>query len=219
MDVKIDSRLVVAEREARAWSQQHLADASGLALRTIQRIEARGAGSYESAKAIAACFAMPVASLRAVEKPVSAHFVRSRAAKLTSAALASLGMAAAALFLSDAYAQRVILEVGVTEEEHRGATPELGVDERKSLSRFSVDSGEERELPMEEEFRLVVSPNILADGQVYLIVRFYQYRNQDYELVGEPRVVTRDGEQVEVEVLISEEPRHAFRVAITPQLL
>ena len=54
MDVKIDRHLVIAEREKRAWSQQHLADAAGLALRTIQRIEAGGTGSYESAKAIAA---------------------------------------------------------------------------------------------------------------------------------------------------------------------
>lgn len=54
MEMKIDSQLVRTERERRAWSQEHLANAAGLGLRTIQRIEATGVASYESVKAIAA---------------------------------------------------------------------------------------------------------------------------------------------------------------------
>lgn len=54
MEMKIDSQLVRHERERRAWSQEHLASVAGLGLRTIQRIEATGAASYESVKAIAA---------------------------------------------------------------------------------------------------------------------------------------------------------------------
>ena len=82
MDVQIDSRRIVAERENRAWSQQHLSEAAGLALRTIQRIEARGTGSYESAKAIASCLGMSVADLRASDKPERSHILRSRVATI-----------------------------------------------------------------------------------------------------------------------------------------
>ena len=43
-------------RLTRGWSQQQLADASGLSARTIQRIESGHAGSVESLKSIAAVF-------------------------------------------------------------------------------------------------------------------------------------------------------------------
>ena len=64
MDMKINSALIRQEREKRAWSQEHLADASGLALRTVQRIESTGSASYESAGAIASVLGMPVGTLR-----------------------------------------------------------------------------------------------------------------------------------------------------------
>lgn len=43
-------------RLKRGWSQQQLADASGLSARTIQRIEAGHSGSVETLKSIAAVF-------------------------------------------------------------------------------------------------------------------------------------------------------------------
>jgi transcriptional regulator with XRE-family HTH domain len=64
MDMRISSALIRQEREKRAWSQEHLAEVTGLALRTIQRIEATGSASYESAGAIAAVFGLAVAALR-----------------------------------------------------------------------------------------------------------------------------------------------------------
>ena len=64
MDMKIESNLVRSARERRAWSQQQLAQVSGLALRTIQRIEVTGIASYESAKALASCLEIPISKLR-----------------------------------------------------------------------------------------------------------------------------------------------------------
>ena len=69
MDMKIDSSYIKAQRARRAWSQEHLAEVTGLGLRTIQRIEKTGAASYESARALAAVFEMDVAELR-VAPPV-----------------------------------------------------------------------------------------------------------------------------------------------------
>ena len=65
MDMKLNPAVIRQAREERAWSQEHLAGATGLALRTIQRIEASGSASYESANAIAAVLAVPVSALRA----------------------------------------------------------------------------------------------------------------------------------------------------------
>jgi transcriptional regulator with XRE-family HTH domain len=69
-----------AWRQKRAWSQEHLADVTGLALRTIQRIESTGSASYESACAIAACFDLMVGALRAdpVESTDAPRGIRQR---------------------------------------------------------------------------------------------------------------------------------------------
>lgn len=56
MDVMIDKNCVRKLRSQRAWSQDHLASASGLSLRNIQRIENDGTCSLESKKALAAVF-------------------------------------------------------------------------------------------------------------------------------------------------------------------
>jgi DNA-binding XRE family transcriptional regulator len=56
MDMKAKSSRIRKLRNERLWSQEHLADASGLGLRTIQRLESRGSGSNESIKALAAVF-------------------------------------------------------------------------------------------------------------------------------------------------------------------
>ena len=56
MDMKAKSSLIRKYRTERLWSQEQLADVSGLGLRTIQRLEARGSGSQESIKALASVF-------------------------------------------------------------------------------------------------------------------------------------------------------------------
>lgn len=63
MDMRVDSQRIRAERTQRAWSQEHLANATDLGLRTVQRIEATGMASNESAQAIAAAFGIAVAEL------------------------------------------------------------------------------------------------------------------------------------------------------------
>jgi transcriptional regulator with XRE-family HTH domain len=68
LDVQVDGELIRLEREKRAWSQEHLAGAAGIGARTVQRIEATGIASYESARAISAALEVPVAILR-TDKP------------------------------------------------------------------------------------------------------------------------------------------------------
>ncbi|MBA6232867.1 MULTISPECIES: helix-turn-helix transcriptional regulator [unclassified Colwellia] len=60
MEMIINAEKVIAERKIRAWSQQHLADASAVSLRTIQRVENNGSGSLETIKALASCFELNV---------------------------------------------------------------------------------------------------------------------------------------------------------------
>lgn len=63
--MKIHGDLVRALREEKSWSQEHLARASGLSERTIQRVEVEGLGSAETRLALAAALGVPVSELLA----------------------------------------------------------------------------------------------------------------------------------------------------------
>jgi HTH-type transcriptional regulator, competence development regulator len=53
--------MVKTMRLEKAWSQEQLADASGISVRTIQRLEQGQPASLETVKALAACFQVPAA--------------------------------------------------------------------------------------------------------------------------------------------------------------
>ena len=63
MDMKAKSSVIRQLRTDRLWSQEHLAKAAGLGLRTIQRLESRGSCSPDTIKAIAAVFEVESSSL------------------------------------------------------------------------------------------------------------------------------------------------------------
>ena len=52
--MRVNAKLIIKRRKERSWSQEELAVASGLNLRTIQRIESNASASLESKKAVAA---------------------------------------------------------------------------------------------------------------------------------------------------------------------
>lgn len=62
-DMAIDAQRLRSLREQRGWSQEQLADVSGLSARTIQRVEATGAASLETRMALAAALALAPADL------------------------------------------------------------------------------------------------------------------------------------------------------------
>ena len=63
MDMKIDPLKIKQLREARGWSQEHLAEVAGLSARTVQRIEAEGNASPESRMALAAALGVVATEL------------------------------------------------------------------------------------------------------------------------------------------------------------
>ncbi|MBV8635045.1 MAG: helix-turn-helix domain-containing protein [Burkholderiaceae bacterium] len=65
--MKINVDLILQLRRARSWTQDELATASGLNLRTIQRIENEAAASLQSVKALAAAFDVSVRDLEIEE--------------------------------------------------------------------------------------------------------------------------------------------------------
>ena len=63
MHASIDTERIVTLRGKRGWSQEELAQASGLSARTIQRLEAGAEASMETRKALAAAFDLSLEEL------------------------------------------------------------------------------------------------------------------------------------------------------------
>ena len=62
-EVRLNPAGVKRLRESKSWTQEHLASAAGVSLRTIQRMEAEGSASAESRLAIAAALGVPVENI------------------------------------------------------------------------------------------------------------------------------------------------------------
>jgi len=61
-----DPQILIRLRKAQFWTQEDLSAASGVSVRTIQRIEREGGGSLESWKGLAAAFDVPVETFQFV---------------------------------------------------------------------------------------------------------------------------------------------------------
>jgi transcriptional regulator with XRE-family HTH domain len=72
--MKINRNLILALRKQRSWSQDELAVAAGLNLRTVQRIERSGSASLQSRKALAAAFSIDVNELESPEEAMTPRY-------------------------------------------------------------------------------------------------------------------------------------------------
>lgn len=68
--MKINAEAIIAFRRDKSWSQEELAIAAGLNLRTIQRIEAQGTASLQSRKALASALGVDLNDLNYEETPM-----------------------------------------------------------------------------------------------------------------------------------------------------
>jgi transcriptional regulator with XRE-family HTH domain len=223
MNMHVDSKRIRAERERRAWSQEHLASVAGVSLRTIQRVEGTGLASYDTAQALAAVLDIDIAVLRvaaperALGKAVVVPMVAAPAEGLPPEAdarnprrrywgiAASLTfMLAAALFGGRvAYAQQVQLDVG------------LGINDQDFGPHTLVTgAGKDAEIRLEGRLKLVVVPTVATDGNISLAIRMYEYADDRFTLVSEPKLLAADNDEVELK--LTSKRGNVFRVAIRP---
>ena len=97
--MKINGKMIRALREEKSWSQDHLADASGLSVRTIQRVESDSIGSAETRLALAAALGVAASVLKPASLLTDAIFE-----KLSMPAGAWLGWGGGAVCSSGAVA-------------------------------------------------------------------------------------------------------------------
>jgi len=201
VDMQIDSKRIRSEREKRAWSQEQLAEVAGVALRTIQRVETSGAGSYETAKAIAAVFEVDVSDLRSAVEPTPR--LSRRARYLSAAAAASLLVAIGAFLARDAVAREIALAVTLSLNG-----TELG------NHRLVVDEGKNSEIRLEGQAKVILTSVINADGSVAVSMRVYEFADQQFALVSTPKLFVRDNDEATVNVTSVQ--GNVFRIAVKP---
>jgi transcriptional regulator with XRE-family HTH domain len=200
MDMQIDSNRIRSQREKRAWSQEHLAEVSGLSLRTIQRVETSGSASYETAKAIAAVLEVEVASLQ----------VRPAAEPRVLAGRWQLGLAASLLvvlggfFFGVAHAGEILLDVGLTLNK-----------EKLSQSQVVATEGKSAEIRLEGQMRLFVNPIVTQDGSVLLSMRVEEPAGSRWVEVGEPKIMVVNGNEGLVKV--TSPKGNVFEIAVRPK--
>lgn len=206
MDMQLDSRKIRNERERRAWSQEHLAEASGLSLRTVQRIEVGGNASYETARALAAVFALDVAALQPEVVVPPAGISRWRFRWL--AAAASIIAVMGGVFITQtARADQVMLDVDLA----------LNDKALSQTQRLIVGEGKDAEIRLDGQMRVIIAPAIARDGAVLLSLRVDEFSSANWVRVGEPKLMANDDDQATVKV--TSPTGNVFSIAIRPHKL
>jgi transcriptional regulator with XRE-family HTH domain len=212
MDMKIDSSYIKAQRTRRAWSQEHLAEVTGLGLRTIQRIEKTGAASYESARSLAAVFEIDVAELRSAP-PVAGEPRRvSLSLRQVLAVVGALVTGGALLVTSSTFAaDKVLMDLNVAVDSK--------TDEARAIAtKVVVDDGtlvpEVNDLKL-GDLRFSIVPRVQAPDRILLEVSIYERRGDEEVIVSQPRLIALSGEATEV---VIDDDARTVRLAITAEV-
>ena len=202
MDMQLNQDTIRTLREARAWSQSHLAEVTNLSLRTVQRIEKTGQASLESAKALSSVLDIPLDDLRKLN-PASA-VVPKTITKAAGAAAAVFAILTGVVWLSTASAAPVMLDVSVSSEG-------------KSLANVQLLNGdnEESEMRVDGVLKLIVVPHRLENG-VKLSLRFFQFTAGNYSLIASPEVIVAHNQPAAIR--IDTDTQQSYDLVLKPHL-
>ena len=212
MDMKIDSAYIKAQRARRAWSQEHLAEVTGLGLRTIQRIEKTGAASYESARSLAAVFQIDVAELRVAPAVVVESKRVNLSMRQVLGVVGALVTGGALLVTTSTFAaDKVLMDLSVAVDSK--------TDEDQALAtKVVVDDGklvpEVNDLKL-GDLRFSIVPRVQTPDRVLLEVSIYEKRGDEEVVVSEPRLIALSGEATSV---VIDDDARTVRLAITAEV-
>lgn len=211
MKMKIDAGRVRSEREKRAWSQEHVSKASGLGLRTVQRIEKSGLASFESTQALAAAFSLDVADFR-IHPEVPTEPIRQRPARNAFFGAASLTAVAVVALLVGSFSRADWIMLDVDASRTEDATN----SEIRRMGQLLIADGKDAEMRIKDVLRIVVAPTLQKDGKVLLVTKVFEYLAGQCVLVAEPRLITAN--EKEAEIRFASDSGMRFRFLITPHI-
>lgn len=202
-EMKLNTDFIKAERERRAWSQNHLADAAGISLRTIQRVESAGTASKETTLAIASALSTSVEQL--VIASSTAERKRTGFRFGWPLATASVLLVSSLFIAQHAFAKQLMLDV------------KLGLEDEKHDSRLITEAGEPAEIRVDGKIRVIITPTLTKDGDVFLQTEIYTYKDGEYSLAGKPGLIIK--ENAEALVTSDSEKSGSYSLAITPHVI
>jgi transcriptional regulator with XRE-family HTH domain len=186
--MRIDTDRVRAEREHRAWSQEHLAHVAGIGLRTVQRIESSGMASLDSAAALASAFDLPVHALAAPSNP---RIKPPNRRQVVSGFAVVCSLAMALFFARGALAEQFHLDVGANINEGEQIDQKVTADEGKSV-----------EIQFDDQLKAVITPGLVdvnGSKMVSLSLQILERREDGrYTLLESPDMVHDNGGKWEI---------------------
>jgi transcriptional regulator with XRE-family HTH domain len=183
MDMQINKEFLRQEREQRGWTQSHLAEVADLSLRTVQRIEANGIASKESAMALASVLEQDLGRFL-IQKNMEPQAVPKDIKPYGQYFFARLGVLCAGIvalgWWSIASANPVMINLSVQAESGSSGDMQL-----------SNEMGKQTEILFDKQFRILVTA---SREEKYLLVsaEIYDFVEGQYQLISSPKMLVED---------------------------
>lgn len=189
--MRVDTQLVRNERLKRTWSQEQLAQVSGLGLRTVQRIESGGNASLETAKSLAAVFELPVDALLVESAPPPGTTTlplrfnlfrpwRTFAAGCMTALITMGGFVS----MQGALAEQVDLDFALRLH-----------GEELSRSRAIGNAGSPIVVEVAERVKITVTPAVREDGLILVTAEICLYQDGEFKIIAKPTLLAENGKK------------------------
>jgi DNA-binding XRE family transcriptional regulator len=204
MDMHISSTLVKTEREKRAWSQEQLAAAAGVGLRTIQRVEATGVASNETALSLAAVFQCHVDALRTRTTENIKTPLWKRPAVVGTALSAVVALILSIAFASTRVQAREIMLDVILKTSSAGS----------STFKMLTTDGAATTADLDKEVKLVFLPALQKNNLILITREIYEYEENHYVLIAKPKVMIKSG--IEGRIQVSSTGGKIYDISIKP---
>ena len=216
MDMQVDAQLIKSERLKRAWSQEQLAQLSGLGIRTVQRIESGGNASLETIKALSAVLELPVEALLS---KVSAPLVNPPSPSRPSPFKPWRAFAAGCLTTLITLGSFVSMQGVLAKEVAMDFAISMN-DEELASSRVKTDAGTETVVRIENGISIHFTPSITDKGDILIDIKIYQEVDGKLQPLAMPKLFARNGREAALRIGTQDENGHFKGIAmqVTPTI-
>jgi transcriptional regulator with XRE-family HTH domain len=191
MDMQVDAQLIRSERLKRAWSQEQLAQVSGLGIRTVQRVENGENASLETVKALAAVLELPVETLvsgTATSLPSRFRLFKPWPAFAAGCAVTVISLGSV-FIMQGASAEQVAMEFTLKLD-----------DAQVAASKMVSQDGATAVLQVDEALIVNLVPRIRNGDQILLAAQVYAIEGDLQKLVSSPSVLIEDGQSALIRI-------------------
>lgn len=199
--MNIDTSTIKNKRNEMAWSQQQLADVTGLSLRTVQRIESTGSGSHESVKAIAAAFKLIPSDILEKETEIQSWTLKLKQQAAAIALALSSILASAALFMHLSTPELVSLDLSFRQGP-----------KHENLVYLEDKLGVKMDVKYDEHLTLVFTVEKVKQDKLRITIQAYTTDEVKRTLDGTKILIVEQGKTLTSEMITNQGKRYTFQM-------